>query len=196
MLIIFTFFFSRKTLFKKYIARLWKWDGRSMESRLRKLNYFSTLIGISWLVTFATSISLIIFVLLWCMFIFGVFHAFIISLGNATTKHAQQNTTKKCEKEILMKFMTSNRIQLCNAMQLLYMHCIHTTLISISMTMQLANSAILTGRSVLSASVFWFALFSFSLWNVSRCSQAAVIIFDNFSDKKITRDKLLQLIEY
>lgn len=125
-----------------------------------------------------------------------VFHAFIISLGNATIEHAQQNTTKKCEKEILMKFMTSNRIQLCNAMQLLYMHCIHTTLISISMTMQLANSAILTVRSVLSASVFWFALFSFSLWNVSRCSQAAVIIFDNFSDKKITRDKLLQLIEY
>lgn len=164
MLIIFTFFSLEKHCLKKYIARLWKWDGRSMESRLRKLNYFSTLIGISWLVTFATSISLIIFVLLWCMFIFGVFHsfvfhAFIISLGNATTKHAQQNTTKKCEKEILMKFMTSNRIQLCNAMQLLYMHCIHTTLISISMTMQLANSAILTVRSVLSALVL-VSLFS------------------------------------
>lgn len=75
------------------------------------------------------------------------------------------------------------------------LHTHWTTLISTSMTMQLANSDILT------VGVFVYIFFSLSFSSSSNtitCKRTAslahigpVIIFDNFSDKKIARDKLL-----
>lgn len=197
---------------KKNIVSLWKWDCRSIESRLRKLNYFSTLIDQSiglgyFTIDFTHHFFLSderCFFFVRCEYLSFMFS---VALENFlwqwhTIEHAQTGTAttkkKKCEKEILMKFMTSKQNPImqhkCN-----YMHCIHTTLISISMTMATAaNSVILTVSSVgifFSLCVFFFCLTFFLLkalaGDMLAHTSRIIIIFDNFSDKKITRDKLL-----
>lgn len=66
------------------------------------------------------------------------------------------------------------------------LHTHWTTLISTSMTMQLANSGILT------VSVSFHSRHSLHCGTfVPCCIASPVIIFDNFSDKKIACDKLL-----
>lgn len=138
-----------KTLQQQNITSLWKWDCRSIVRRLRKLNYFSTLIdqsiGVGYFAIDFTHHSFFF----WCtvFFVRCEYLSFIYFCGTwnflwqwHTIEHAQtrihtHTRKKKCEKEILMKFMTSKQNPImqhkCN-----YMHCIHTTLISISMTMK------------------------------------------------------------
>ena len=67
---------------------------------------------------------------------------------------------------------------------------LHTAFYTATMTLQPVNSAILTVCVCCRYMSFEFSTLAALARNLT------VIIFDNFSDKKITLDKLLQLIEY
>lgn len=184
MLIIFTF--------AKNIARLWKWVAKINEMPRWKLNYFS------WVCVQPRSreqtISLIIVVSLALIsFNCGFGNSSCSSNNNSRsncTRHTKKHHRKKCEKEILMKFMTTESNYATTQL-----HTHWTALISTSMTMQLANSGILTTVP----SRYLFSLLSVCRaelhlhWphlSLSLSSNGSVIIFDNFSDMKIAHDKL------
>lgn len=161
-------------------ACLWKSHQRSMAQPPRKLNYFfTTVLGQSkckpndfthhFFLSFKNS------------FLYDL----VISVGTSTDNAA--TARKKVWKRNIDEIYEyePNPIMQCRNYTLT-----ESALISISMTMQLANSGILT------VLVGVFSLLFYVQCLHHNSSQAAVIIFDNFSDKKIARDKLLQLIEY